>query len=239
MVLKLQPIKRKSLVEDVVDRIRGLITDGHFGPGDRLPTETELIQQMQVSRTVLREAIGRLEIMGLVDVRGSRGMFVGEPTNLRNCVRLVRSAMTVSPRELIQFVQFRKAIECEAARYAAVRATPDDVAELERLCQDIRRPELSYPEAYALDLKFHRKLLELMGNELVRNVMDVVQEFMLASIQEGGERKRDADQTYRGHRAIVDAVGRGDADAAEKAMRAHLDSVLQALEELEQRTQRG
>lgn len=234
MVVKLQPIKRKSLVVDVVERIRSLIADGHFGPGDRLPTETELIQQMQVSRTVLREAIGRLEIMGLVSVRGSRGMFVGEPGNLRNCVRMLRSAITVSPRELIQFTQFRKAIECEAVRYAALRATPAEIDELDKLCEEIRRPELTYPEAFQLDLQFHRKLLDLMGNELVRNVMDVVQEFTLASIQEGGSRRRDPEQTYQGHRAIVEAVRAGDPDAAEKAMRTHLDRVLESLQKLAQ-----
>lgn len=230
MVVKIQPVKRKSLVDDVVERIRGLITDGHFGPGDRLPTETDLIQQLEVSRTVLREAIGRLEIMGLVSVRGSRGMFVGEPGNLRSCVRLVRSAVAVSPRELVQFTQFRKAIECEAVRYAALHATQADIAELERLCEEIRNSELSYPQAYNLDLEFHRKLLGLMGNELVGNVMDVVQEFMLASISEAGVR-RDPEVTYRGHRAIVEAVAARDPDGAEKAMRIHLDSVLQSLQE--------
>ena len=79
--------------------------------------------------------------MGLVSVRGSRGMFVGEPGNLRNCVRMMRSAMTVSPRELIQFTEFRRAIECDAVRMAALRATAADVAELEALCEEFRRSD--------------------------------------------------------------------------------------------------
>ncbi len=231
----MQPVRRKSLVDTVVERIRALITDGQFGPGDRLPTETELIKQLEVSRTVLREAIGRLETVGLVSVRGSRGMFVGDPGSLLNCAKLVRSAMAISPRELLQFAEFRRAIECEAVRTAALRATPDDVVELAALCEEIRRPDLSYAEAFPLDLRFHRKLLDLTGNELMGNVMDVVQEFVMASITGAAPRKRDPETTYRGHRAIVEAVRAGDPDAAERAMRDHLDVVVELLRQAEDR----
>jgi GntR family transcriptional repressor for pyruvate dehydrogenase complex len=233
-MVSVQPVRRKSLVDTVVERIRALITEGHFGPGDRLPTETELMKQLEVSRTVLREAIGRLETMGLVAVRGSRGMYVGEPGNLLSCVRMMRSAMAISPRELVQFTEFRRAIECDAVRVAAGSATSRDVDELELLCEEIRRSDLPYAQAFALDLRFHRKLLELTGNELMRNVMDVVQEFVLASIQEGAPRRRDPEVTYRGHKAIVAAVRSGDADAAERAMREHLDSVLESLHRIEE-----
>src|SRR5262249_31986568 len=106
-MVKIKPVKRTSLVDTVMERIRSLVTDGHLAPGDRLPTEAELIQQLEVSRTVLREAIGRLEAMGLIAVRGPRGMFVGDTGSLLSCVRLLRSALTVSPRELVQFTEFR------------------------------------------------------------------------------------------------------------------------------------
>ena len=228
-MVKVKPIKRQSLVDTVVERIRGVIAE-HFGPGQRLPTEAEWGEQLQVSRTVIREAVGRLEAMGLVTVRGSRGMFVGDTGSLLNCVRLVRSAMTISPRELLRFTEFRRAIECDSVRQAAERAGPKDLAELDELCEEIRRPDLSDAEAFALDFRFHRKIMELTGNELTCNVMDVVQEFVLASIRECGYRRRDPEVTYRGHRAVVDAIRRKDPDAAEKAMREHLDAVLEGLQ---------
>lgn len=223
------------MVDTVVERIRALIVDGHMGPGDRLPTEAELSRQLEVSRTVLREAISRLETMGLVNVRGPRGMFVGEPANLPSCVKLMRSAMAVSPRELVQFTEFRRAIECDAVRTAASRATAADLAELERLCEEIRRDDLEYQEAFRLDLLFHRKILELTANELMLNVMDVVREFVVASIAEGAPYQRDPETTYQGHRAIVAAIRAGDPDAAERAMRTHLDKVIESLRGPEQR----
>lgn len=228
-MVKMQPIKRKSLVDTVVERMRGLISEGQLAPGDRLPTESELIKQLEVSRTVLREAIGRLEITGLVSVRGSRGMFVGDTGSLMNCVQMMRSAMAISPRELVRFTEFRRAIECDAARGAAERATFEDVADLETLCEEIRRDDLTDMEAYRLDFRFHRKLLDLTGNELMTNVMDVVQEFVLASIAKGASRRRDPEVTFRDHQAIVAAVRAGDPQAAEQAMRSHLDAVLETL----------
>lgn len=225
-MVKISPVKRKSLVDVVVERIRSVIVDGQLRPGDRLPTEAELGKQLEVSRTVLREAVGRLEMLGLVSVQGSKGMFVSEPVGLLNGFNLVRSALLLSPRELVKFTEFRKAIECETARGAAAQAAPADVAELEAMCEAIRRPELTAQEAYRLDFRFHQKLAQLTGNELMQNVIEVIREFVMASIVEGAPGRRDPEVTYRDHRAIVAAIARHDAEAAERAMRSHLDAVL-------------
>ena len=230
-MVRINPVKRQSLVDRVVERIQAVIQEGRLRPGDRLPTEVELVKDLQVSRTVLREAMGRLEALGLISVQGSRGMFVGEPAGLESCLKIVRNAMSVSPRELIKFTEFRRAIECDAARTAALKATPKDVAKLAELCEQVRGPDLSNLEAYQIDFRFHRLILDLTGNELTCSVMDVVQEFVLASIREGGARRRDPEVTYRFHRAIVEAIQKGDADAAERAMRQHLDAVLASLRE--------
>jgi GntR family transcriptional repressor for pyruvate dehydrogenase complex len=234
-MVKIKPVKRTSLVDTVVERLRAVIRDGHLGPGDRLPTEADLIKQLEVSRTVLREAVGRLEAMGLVNVRGPRGMFVGDPGSVLSCVQLVRSAMSVSPRELVRFTEFRRAIECDAVRSAATHATPEDLAELKTLCEELRRPDLDDATAFQIDHRFHRKLLDLSGNEVMRNVMDVVREFVMASIIEAAPYKREPEKSYRYHRAIFDAVRAGDPDAAERAMRKHLDDVIGALRDAEER----
>src|SRR5205807_922738 len=137
------------------------------------------------------EAIGRLEILGLVSVQGSRGMYVSEPGSLMNGVNLVRSALALSPRELIKFTEFRRAIECDAVRMAAKHAGAADIAELETLCEEIRRPDLKPHEAFRLDFRFHRKIVDLAGNEMMQHVIDVVQEFIMASIVEGAPTRRD------------------------------------------------
>ncbi|GIW78533.1 MAG: GntR family transcriptional regulator [Gemmatales bacterium] len=226
--MKMRPVRRQSLVDSVIEQIQNVITEGDYGPGDRLPTEADLVKQLDVSRTVLREAIGRLRAMGLVTTRGPRGMFVGDTSSLRNCAQLIRSAMAISPQELTQFTEFRRGLECEAVRLAAERATPEDIAELEDLCEQVRNRNSSAEEVFDVDLRFHQKLLSIAGNELIANVMAVVQEFMMASIVEGGRGRRHP-KTYPQHHAIVEAIRKRDPDAAEHAMREHLDEVLRVI----------
>ncbi len=237
-MVKIKPVKRKSLVDTVVERIRTVIVEGQLRPGDRLPTEAELVKQLEVSRTVLREAVGRLEMLGLISVRGPRGMFVSEPGGMLAGFNLVRSALMLSPRELVKFTEFRRAIECEAARCAAERATAADIAELEALCEEIRRDDLANQEAFRLDFRFHLKLAQLSGNEMMQNVMEVIREFIMASIVEGQPaRQRDPEVTYRGHMGIVKAIAAQDPDAAERAMRDHMNAVLVTLREHEKKQQ--
>src|SRR5262245_55853004 len=131
-MLRIKPVERHSLVDAVVSRIREVIEQGRLRAGDRLPTEAELSEQLGVSRTVVREAVSQLESLGLLSVQRGRGMFVGDGSGLAGCVKILRTAMALSPGELVRFTEFRTAVECYAARLAAERATPEDLADLKQ-----------------------------------------------------------------------------------------------------------
>lgn len=227
--MKLEPVPQGSLVDSVVERIRIAIETDGMNAGDRLPSEFEMANSLQVSRTVLREAVSRLEAIGLLTVRRGSGMYVGDRSTLSRCVQLVRSAAQISPRDLIQFVEFRAALECYSARRAAELAKPQDIAELERLCKCIDEPGVEHEENYRRDFEFHRKLMAIAGNELMDNVMDVVRELMLEGMVRSAVRPRDRKLSQRLHLKILSAIKRGDADAAEAAMRLHMDKLLQRL----------
>jgi GntR family transcriptional repressor for pyruvate dehydrogenase complex len=238
-MLKIRPVGRKSLVDTVVDRIREVIEQGHVKPGDRLPTEAELTEQLGVSRTVVREAVSQLETLGLLSVRRGRGMFVADGSGLSRCVKMLRSALALSPRELAKFTEFRKAIECYAARRAAEIATPEDLAEMQTLCDEMDREGREYLEAIQLDFQFHRRLMAITGNELMCSVLEVVQEFVLAAMLQTTPLPRDREQSHRRHQAIIKAIRSGDPEAAEKAMQAHMERTLVLLEEMERRQEQS
>ena len=134
MDLKPRPeaLRRTSLVAEVVTLLREVIEKQGLAPGDRLPTEAELVASLEVSRPVLREAVSQLETLGLVRVRRGLGMFVGDRDSLAGCLKLVRTALAVTPRDLTQLTDLRSALERHGARRAAERATPDDVEALGR-----------------------------------------------------------------------------------------------------------
>jgi GntR family transcriptional repressor for pyruvate dehydrogenase complex len=221
--------KKGSLVDRAVEQIRSLINRNGLGPGDPLPSTAEMGKRFDVSRTVLREAVSRLESVGLVRVAHGRGVFVGAPDAFSKCLELIRSAVSISRRELVQLTEFRRGIECQAARLAARRARPGDVAALLELCDQMDRPGQDDMDSLHYDLAFHMKIAEMSSNDLTRNVIDVIQQFVLAGMSRTTPRPRDWAYSRRLHRAIVDAIHSGDPDAAEKAMVAHMDAVTDRL----------
>jgi GntR family transcriptional repressor for pyruvate dehydrogenase complex len=243
--MDIQPLTQPSLVDTITERLRAVIEQGGLKPGDRLPSEQELVQRLGVSRNALREAVVRLESLGVVTIQRGRGMFVGEQTALPRCVQLIRSALTLSSsKDLGQFIEFRKAIECHAVRAAAAQATPEDVEELETLYQHMCNQEEGYDDLARADFEFHKKLLAIAGNDLMCTISEVLQEFILASIVKpmpranGPESRRlSAQLKKRYHLPILNAIRARDPDAAEKAMRSHMDYVSGEIRKIETQKQ--
>jgi GntR family transcriptional repressor for pyruvate dehydrogenase complex len=222
----LKPLPQRSTVDLVVERIRAHIDAERLEAGDRLPGELELVRRLQVSRPILREAMTRLESLGLVTVQRGRGTFVADRDHLGSCIRFLQSALGIAPKDLIQFAELRTLIECFAARRAAERATPQDVAELAELCEQMDREDLDYLEAVRIDFQFHRKIVELSGNVLLANVIEVIHEHILAGMVETTPKPRDRSWSRPLHTAILRAIRAGDGAAAEKAMQRHMAAVV-------------
>jgi GntR family transcriptional repressor for pyruvate dehydrogenase complex len=228
----MQRIAKRSLVANVAGRLRAFIEQGKLQAGDRLPPESELVARLGVSRGALREAVKQLETLGLLTVAHGRGMFVGDGRKLSDCAQLFRSAMAISPKDSVQFAEFRRIIECHLARRAAQLAGADDVAELQRLAEAIHQQPTSQ-ESVRSDWLFHRKLAEIAGNELLLNVLSVLEEFVVAGIWHTARLQSDPEETRRSielHRAIVEAIRAGDPDAADRAMQAHMDALVDSLQ---------
>jgi GntR family transcriptional repressor for pyruvate dehydrogenase complex len=225
--------RRSSLVGEVVNRLRALIKDDNLSAGDRLPTEAQLTAKLEVSRTALREAIGRLETLGLISVRHGQGMFVGDRDGLAQCAQLARSALTISDRDPKHFGDLRRAIEYHAVRQAAERATPEQIAELEKLVTGIARQQ-SFDQAMAVDFAFHRKLVEVAGNPLSLSLFTVLQEFVLAGMTKTSKQPRDHQAMYELHRPIFEGVRRHDPNAAEAAMRKHMEFWTEQMSKLDE-----
>ena len=235
--MKLKTLSRHSLVDAVLEQLHTYIRDGKFVPGDRLPTEPELTANLGVSRTVLREAIGRLETIGLLEVRRGLGMFVGSGSSLSSSAQLMRSALTMAPRELLKFAEFRGVIEAFSARRAAELATAEDIAELDAICDEMHREGQEYLESVRLDFKLHFKLVEITGNELMMNVMRVLQEFIIAGMVKTTPKPRNREGSFKLHKEIVDAVRTRDPKIAGAVIDHHINLIKQALLRAEENPQ--
>ena len=229
--MRLKQVGKESLVDAVVVQLRDTIERSGLSSGDRLPSEPELFGQLGVSRTVLREAVSRLQSIGLLTVKRGLGTFVADQSDLSNCVKLIRTTMAISSKDLIQFIELREAVEAKAARRAAESATEEDLAELESLCRQMEGEGQDYHQAMRLDLKFHLKIMEIAGNRLMLNVLEVIQEFVLEGMLRTTPKPRQRLVSQQYHMAIVEAIGARNPDAAEQAVRAHMDLLLRRLQE--------
>jgi len=229
MSLQLKPIPRRSSVDQVVERIRDVITEQKIAAGERLPGELELVEQLQVSRPVLREAFARLQGLGLIEIQRGNGTFVASRDRLANCVQLLRTAVTLAPRELLSYAELRAAIEVQAVRQAAERATDEDVAELKRMLKELNSVDRPYEELLEIDFRFHRRILQAAGNELMQNLMEVIYEFVVTQMAQTTPSPRENKLGRRLHREIVAAIADHDPDSAERAMREHMEVVLSRL----------
>ena len=215
--------KRPSLVDEVMRRLREDIEIQGLRAGNRLPTEQDLTARLGVSRTVLREAFSRLEATGLVSIQRGRGTFVADNAAVVNCARLMRSTVTINQRDLREMIELRTALESQVARRAAERMTDKGVSELraylEIMCDDCTPRD----EVMKVDYRFHEQITDIADSELLRTHLATVREFIMAAIlrlpppEEGvGAINR------RMHEPIVEALDRRDLEAADRAMRLHM-----------------
>src|SRR5262245_41399398 len=208
MVFK--PVGRgASLVDNVVEQVQNLIAKGHLESGDRLPREDELVTKFGVSRTVLREALSRLEATGLVTIQRGRGMFVSDPSCVASCARLLRNAMTPTGKRRAQCMEFRRISEVQTARRTAELAKAEELDELERLCLEMKREDQDFIESVRIDFTYHLRIVEISGNELMHSALRVIQEFIMTTMVKTTPNPRDYDYSRQVQLDFVDVMRSG------------------------------
>lgn len=217
----------------LVDQVMGLLSDyirrEGLSPGDRLPSEADLAERMQCSRNVLREAVGRMTSLGLVDVRRGSGMFVGTTDAVRSCALLLRSSLAISVNDLVEFTEFRRALEGYAARQATSKATDGELSELDAMAKAIDDPDITREESLKRDSAFHLKLMEIGGNRLMATILESLLDFMQASMDSTTATPRDIDTSRQLHAAIMDGLIKRDPIAAENAMELNRQHTINSL----------
>lgn len=211
------------LTSDLAGALRAEIVEGRIAPGDRLPSENELIARHGVSRTVVREAVARLQAEGLIHTRRGSGSFVLTPPPAEDAGPH-RPARTLAQR--LELLEYRTAIECEAAALAATRRTPRQLAALETALANFEAAGGSPAATLGFDYAFHYALAEASGNSYLADALQNLGPVMIAMPRErlraGSVPGTDIGPVSGEHRAVYEAVAAGDALAAAAAMRIHL-----------------
>ena len=218
-----ETVRRDKVYEGVAKQIERLILK-KLRPGDKLPSERELAEMLVVSRSSIRDAIRSLELMGMVEPRQGAGTIVREISS-DSLVNPLADALQRKEKRIGELLDFRKMLEPPLAARAATRVSADEISEMEGILErqedKLRRGESTIAE----DSEFHYAVALASGNSVVLKVLDVLMDLLRdsreRSLQVAGRPQKSLD----GHRRILVAIKRNDAEAAKVAMRRHIENV--------------
>ncbi|MDW7711740.1 MAG: FCD domain-containing protein [Deferrisomatales bacterium] len=231
-------VRSPKISDAIVRQLESLILEGTLKPGERLPPERDLAHRLEVSRPSLREALQKLETLGLVETRQGGGTYVGAvlaPTLTDPLVHLFQR----HPETVYDLLEFRQALEGIAAYYAAIRATDADRRILERrfgAMEEAHRRADPVAEAGA-DAALHLSVAEAAHNvvllHIMRGLFDLLRRGIVSSRERLYTREGVREVLLRQHRGLYEALVAGDAEAARTAAHDHLVFVEGTLREID------
>jgi GntR family transcriptional repressor for pyruvate dehydrogenase complex len=217
-----QPEATAVSSKPVLSQLRELINRGVYPSGERLPSERALAERLGVGRPALREAIRALNALGVLETRHGSGTYV----RISGPQALISDpfSLTNSNIGLLDLLEVRKMVEPRAAWLSASRASESHMREIEAARKELEQPGLGANRIAELDLAFHCAILRAAQNYLLLVLHQVLQPLLFEPRALPKEDARYLGRMLAEHATVTDAILRRQADSAEKAMVAHLES---------------
>lgn len=227
--INLSPVPTQKASEAIYQQISDMIMSGQLAPGDRLPSERAMMDQLQRSRPTIREALRMLERAGLIKtIPGSNGAIVTEPstTSFEQPLENMIAMNKISPSELLEV---RELFEKTAVQWAVERRTEENLQELKETIEASEKEGEDFDEFVKHDLAFHRAIAKAAHNDLAAMISKVCHQMVLSILKNSYERKNSKqkkemmDNIKKSHRLIYEAILSQDANAAYETMKSHIE----------------
>jgi DNA-binding FadR family transcriptional regulator len=236
----MEPVLKRKLYQEVLDRLIAAISTSEFPPGSQLPSERELMNMIGVGRPSIREAMLSLQQMGLIKIsHGERARVISPTPDL--IVNQISAAMimllAVSPRGLEELKETRLWIETALVRMAARNATAEDLDRFRTSIRELKEARGDHQRFVAADMNFHGLIADVSGNTLVaavtRGMLDWLSRFKRDLVSVRGAERVTIDE----HERIYAAIADGDADGAGTAMAEHITRANELYRQLDETSQ--
>ncbi|OLS38358.1 hypothetical protein BTR22_06565 [Alkalihalophilus pseudofirmus] len=222
-------VDRKSISASVAEYIQDLITEKKFTEGQKLPSEREMAQKLNVSRNTVREAYKILAAKGYLTIKHGNGVFVSKE---EETIKHLTSQLFLRKDQIVELFTIRKVLETKAVELAIRNLTPQNKRELnsilhmtmETLSNDAGKEELAQ-----LDQKFHLTITRISGNSILLRIMNSLIDLLGDARFETVKIPGRAELSLRQHLEIGEAIMQGSTDLAVKRMNDHLDSVEESI----------
>lgn len=217
-------MRKINLSAQLLDAITGLVENGSWKPGDKLPNEIELAASFNVSRNIMREAMKILNNFGVLESKAGIGTFVSE--GARANIHSMRFFDKLKKNTSVEkILETRLVIEPDLAYYACLRATNEEIEELDSLVKAAEKTWKTRNYFFTEDFGFHVRLAQLSQNEILSNLVST----MLDQLKNGEyiqfnqyTKPEERNVRFDDHRRIVEALKKRDALLAQRIMYNHL-----------------
>ena len=214
---------RASAVDDLVDNIRKLISDGGLKVGDSLPTEKELCERFNTGRNTVREAMRILKTYGVVKVRPKVGAVIIDERMARAFDLFSFNTLEVSRETFVDIQGFRSLLEVASFELLFDKVTPEDIAELRQINTELLNAETAV-NASEIDFRFHTRLVAVMGNKAILDVYKIMKPVIVKIMMKAKTVQTFATVTYSEHAEILETIEKRDRTAYQYKMKTHLDA---------------
>lgn len=213
--------ERFTLSKIVSDNLKQYILDHELKPGDKLPSERDLVKMMNVSRSILREALRTLESSGILIIRHGDGAFVQSDEDLSVISEQFLFMWKLGNKKQSDLLELRRIYESSAIEEAIFRASKEDLDTLEQLANQMK--DLMDTKAIQdADIEFHRGLLKATNNDLFIQMADFIVEYF-ANVPHRHMDPQERDKSLNEHLQIVQAIREKDILKGKLLLREHLN----------------
>jgi len=221
------PIKNTSISQKVIEQIKNMLYEDKLKKGDKLPSERQMAESLEISRSSVREALKELEIMGLIEVRPGDGNFIKE--NFEDILfQPFSTIFLIKESNPYEILELRKVVEKGAASLAASRISKDELAGIKNLL-DKAKASSNEDNLTDYDVSFHYKIAQASKNFLLQSILNTISSLISTFISNVRENilieKAHKEKIIEQHDAIYFALEKGDPILAETKMEEHLNYV--------------
>lgn len=226
LIEKFEPIKVESPVEKIIQQIRDSIADGQLLPGDKLPSERQLSERFKIGRTYVRDAIKKLEFLGILKTNPQSGTIVSG-IDATGMVGLLTNVIQLGKNDFFHMVETRVLMETFACSQAAIRRTKRNIQDMEEALENYRASVESNLPGVNEDFHFHLKIAEASQNNVIKSLMmilipDIITVYRKLNVCGEGRNLKSLEE----HRTILDCIINKKPAEAEEAMMLHLKEVI-------------
>ena len=220
---KIEPIKKRRLSEEVLKELQSMIIDGTYKTGDQLPSERELSELFQVSRASIREALRVLGTLGFLDSRvGVGGGTFVKKISIDALINPFSEILGNEKELIIEMLEFRRILETEIARLAALRRTEEDIARMESSLDLMREDIKNGGIGIEGDTAFHDALAAACKNNVFEKMLLMAKGLLVKTRQTTLKLKGQPEKGLQDHIKIFNAVKKGDSKLSLKLMMEHI-----------------